>query len=223
VPVAIEAAPRATRVPDAFVDLAECPPAAVLTTITKDGYPQTSVVWCDLERGPADVGDILRINTMAGFAKTRNMARDPRVTVLAFDPREPLRCLEIRGRVVEMTEVGAAAHLDAIASKYMGRPVRYFGECIPLRFADTEVPVLCRIRPDRIVANDWGTPSGRASSGGAVARAPVPAPAPALSGWPNSPSFDPAAEAEIPASHLDLLNGQACGVLTTMFPSGRRA
>jgi hypothetical protein len=36
----------------------------------------------------------------------------------------------------------------------MGRTVRYFGDCIPARFAETEIPVLCRIRPTRVVALD---------------------------------------------------------------------
>ncbi len=82
------------------------------------------------------------------------MRRDPKVTLLCYDPREPLRYLEIRGTVVEMTEAGAAAHLDALASKYAGRAMRYFGDCIPARFGETEVPVLCRIRPTRVVALD---------------------------------------------------------------------
>jgi PPOX class probable F420-dependent enzyme len=151
-------ATASARLPEAFLDLVECPPVAALTTITKDGYPQTSVVWCDLERGPER--DLVRINTMAAFAKARNMARDPRVTLLCYDPREPLRCLEIRGTVVEMTGDGAMAHLDALASKYVGRSVRYFGDCIPARFAETEIPVLCRVRPDRIVASDWTSGEG---------------------------------------------------------------
>jgi hypothetical protein len=82
------------------------------------------------------------------------MRRDPKVTLLCYDPREPLRYLEIRGTVVEMTEDGALAHLDALGSKYAGRPIHYFGDCIPARFADTEVPVLCRITPTRVVALD---------------------------------------------------------------------
>ena len=53
-----------------------------------------------------------------------------------------------------MTEDGAAAHLDALASKYAGRPIVYFGDAIPARFAETEMPVLCRIRPDHVVALD---------------------------------------------------------------------
>ena len=151
--------------PPSHRDLAECPPVAALSTITASGYPQTSVVWCDVE------GDLLRVNTMGGFAKERNMRRDPRVTLLCYDPRQPLRYLEIRGTVIEMTEDGAAAHLDTLASKYMGRPVRYFGDCIPARFAETEVPVLCRIRPDRVVAMDGTAPTARQTTEDAPADA----------------------------------------------------
>lgn len=74
-PAVAEAPLAAVRVPEAFLDLAECPRAAVLTTTTKDGYPQTSVVWCDLERGSGKAGDILRINTIAAFAKSRRNSR----------------------------------------------------------------------------------------------------------------------------------------------------
>jgi PPOX class probable F420-dependent enzyme len=136
------------RIPRSHRALVDGPPVAALTTIMRDGYPQTSVVWCDFD------GEYVRVNTMRGFAKERNMRRDPRVTLLCFDPREPLRYLEIRGRVVEMTEEGAGRHLDRLASKYIGRKVRYFGDVIPVGFAETEIPVLCRIRPTRVVAVD---------------------------------------------------------------------
>ncbi len=97
---------------------------------------------------------------MRGFAKERNMRRNPAVTLLCYDPRQPLRSLEIRGTVIEMTEVGAVAHLDALASKCAGRPVRYFGEVIPASFQETETPVLCLIRAVHVVALD-ATPGGR--------------------------------------------------------------
>jgi PPOX class probable F420-dependent enzyme len=138
----------AGEIPASHRDLVDAPRVAALTTVSRDGDPQTSVVWCDAE------GDLVRVNTMRGFAKERNMRRDPRVTLLCFDPREPLRYLEIRGRVVSMTEEGALEHLDALASRYAGRPIRYFGDCIPAAFAETEVPVLCRILPLRVVAVD---------------------------------------------------------------------
>jgi hypothetical protein len=73
------------QIPASHLDLIECPPVAALTTFMPDGYPQTSVVWCDFDR------EYVRVNTMRGFAKERNMRRDPRVTLLCYDPNEPLR------------------------------------------------------------------------------------------------------------------------------------
>ena len=135
-------------IPTSHLDLIECPRVAALTTVMPDGYPQTSVVWCDFD------GEHVRVNTMRGFRKARNMEANPRVTLLCYDPRQPLRYLEVRGTVVEMTEDGAMAHLDAISSKYVGRPVRYFGEVVPDTLRETETPVLCRIEPTRVVAVD---------------------------------------------------------------------
>lgn len=136
-------------IPASHADLADCPRVAALTTLMPDGSPQTSVVWCDRE------GTIVRVNTMRGFRKEQNMRRDPRVTLLAYDPREPLRYLEIRGIVDSMVEgPEAARHLDELASKYAGRPVRYFGDAVAAELAATEVPVLCRIRPTHVVAID---------------------------------------------------------------------
>jgi PPOX class probable F420-dependent enzyme len=142
-------ADRATaEIPASHADLVECPPVAALTTVMPDGYPQTSVVWCDFD------GQYVRVNTMRGFAKERNMRRNPRVTLLCYDPRQPLRYLEVRGTVVDMTEDGAGRHLDALASKYAGRKIRYFADVIPAHFAEMEIPVLCRIRPTHVVALD---------------------------------------------------------------------
>jgi len=140
--------PGQRLIPASHLDLVECPRVAALSTVSLDGYPQTSVVWCDFD------GECVRVNTMRGFAKERNMRRNPRVTLLCYDPRRPMRYLEIRGTVTEMTGERADRHLDALASKYAGRAVRYFGDAIPAAFAETEVPVLCRIRPLHVVAID---------------------------------------------------------------------
>ena len=146
--IAAGAGGKSQQIPASHHDLAECPPVAALTTVTADGYPHTSVVWCDFD------GRCIRVNTMRGFVKDRNMRRNPRVTLLCYDPHEPLRYLEVRGRVTDITESGAGEHLDRLASKYTGRPVRFFGDSVPARFADTEIPVIFRIRPTRVVAVD---------------------------------------------------------------------
>ena len=87
------------------------------------------------------------------------MRRNPRVTLLCYDPHQPLRYLEVRGMVAEMTEAGAAEHLDCLASKYAGRPIRFSGDAIPASFAKTETPVLYRIQPTHVVALDATGPS----------------------------------------------------------------
>ena len=155
--------------PASHRDLVQCPPVAALTTLTPGGYPQTSVVWCDFD------GGYLRVNTMRGFAKERNMRRNRRVTLLCYDPRQPLRYLEVRGMVAEMTQVGAAGHLDSLASKYAGRPIGFFGDAIPASFAQTGTPVLCRIgRPTSSQSTRRGRlyATGRKGSTGPVPSRP---------------------------------------------------
>ena len=202
-------APRAGHtagvIPASHTDLAQHPRVAALTTVTRDGTPQTSVVWCDLD------GGVVRVNTMRGFAKERNMRRRPRVTLLGYDPRRPLRYLEVRGTVIGLDEDGAREHLDAIASAYAGRPVRYFGDVVPAHYAQTEVPVLCRIRPRHVVAVDDepSPPPGPGSSTAPRPRSPSSTTPPADTGGP------------VPRSHLDLLHRGICGVFTTMDCRGR--
>jgi PPOX class probable F420-dependent enzyme len=163
------------EIPASHRDLTQCPPVAALTTVTPDRYPQTSVVWCDFD------GQCPRVNTMRGFAKERNMRRNRRVNLLCYDPRRPLRYLEVRGMVASMTKAGAAGHLDCLASKYAGRPARFFGDAIPASFAETETPVLCRIRPTHVVALNAKWPTRRDGEDrkhvtGPIAPGPLPVP-----------------------------------------------
>jgi PPOX class probable F420-dependent enzyme len=141
-------------IPDDFLDLANGPRAASLTTLMPSGQPQTTVVWCDYD------GTHIRVNTMRGFRKEKNMRINPRVTLLCFDPRQPLRSLEIRGTVVEITETGALEHLDGLSQLYTGRSP-YFGECVPAELQAVETPVLCLIRPDHIVPCDFRKPEAK--------------------------------------------------------------
>jgi PPOX class probable F420-dependent enzyme len=136
------------NIPDAFLDLVNGPRVAALTTVMPDGQPQTTVVWCDFD------GFYVRVNTMRGFRKEKNMRQNPKVTLLCFDPRQPLRSLEIRGMVVEMTESGALEHLDGLSQLYIGRSP-YFGECVPVELKEREIPVLCKIHLQHVVACDF--------------------------------------------------------------------
>jgi len=125
-------------VPPAFRDLFEKKAFAHLVTLMPDGSPQVSPVWCALE------DDLVLVNSAKGRQKDKNLRRDPRVALSVQDPENPYRYVEVRGRVVQITEQGADEHIDRLAQRYMGVS-RY-----PLR-QPGEVRVLYRIRPERVV------------------------------------------------------------------------
>ncbi len=85
-----------------------------LGTLMADGSPQVTPVWFNTS------GDYFLINTAKGRVKDRNMRRRPVVTLCIQDPADPYRYLQVRGRVVEINEKGADAHIDALAGKYTG-------------------------------------------------------------------------------------------------------
>ena len=103
------------KIPEKFMDLFEKKAFGSLSTLMPDGSPQTNPVWVDYDNGE------VWVNTAVGRLKDRNMKRDPRVSVALIDPDNPYRFLEIRGKVREVTQEGAAQHIDKMAKKYLGK------------------------------------------------------------------------------------------------------
>ncbi|HSY65232.1 MAG TPA: PPOX class F420-dependent oxidoreductase [Terriglobales bacterium] len=101
-------------IPEKYRDLFNKRAFASLATLMPDGRPQVTPVWVDLE------GDYVVFNSAKGRQKDRNVRRDPRVALAIIDPDNPYRYIEIRGRVGEITEEGADAHIDKLAKKYLG-------------------------------------------------------------------------------------------------------
>jgi PPOX class probable F420-dependent enzyme len=122
-------------IPAKYRDLFEKKAFASLATLMPDGSPQVTPVWVDVE------GDLLIFNSAKGRQKDRNVRRDPRVALALVDPQNPYRYLEIRGRVVEITEQGAAAHIDKMAKKYLGADKYPYGQ-------PGEVRVLYKVQPE---------------------------------------------------------------------------
>jgi PPOX class probable F420-dependent enzyme len=88
-----------------------------VVTLLPDGTPQARIVWIDTD------GDYLLINTERDRQRTKNVRRDPRVTVLLVDPANPYDQVEVRGHVAEIVEdESARAHIDKLAQKYLGTP-----------------------------------------------------------------------------------------------------
>jgi PPOX class probable F420-dependent enzyme len=122
-------------IPDKYRDLFNKRAFAALTTLMPDGSPQTTPVWVDTD------GEYVIFNSAKGRQKDRNVRRDPRVALAIVDPDNPYRYLEVRGKVAEITEHGADAHIDKMAKKYLGQdkyPYRQGGE----------VRVIYKVRPE---------------------------------------------------------------------------
>lgn len=124
-------------IPETFRDLLTKKAFAHLGTIMLDGSPQVTPVWFDFD------GSHVRVNSAKGRVKDKNMRRNGRVALAIQDPDNPYRYLAVRGRVEEVTEAGADAHIDSLAKKYLGQD-RY-----PYR-QPGEVRVIYRIRPERV-------------------------------------------------------------------------
>lgn len=122
-------------IPEKYRDLFNKRAFASLATTMPDGRPQVTPVWIDYD------GKHVIFNSAKGRQKDRNVRREPRVAMAIIDPENPYRFLEIRGRVVEITEKGADDHIDKMAKKYMGKD-KYPGR------APGEVRVIYKIEPE---------------------------------------------------------------------------
>ncbi len=125
-------------IPEKYLDLFQKRAFANLATLMPDGQPQVTPVWCDWD------GRHVLVNTAAGRQKDRNMRRDPRVSLAILDPENPYRYVEIRGRVAERTQEGAAAHIDKMAKKYLDKDKYPYAQ-------PGEVRVLFKIEPEHAV------------------------------------------------------------------------
>jgi PPOX class probable F420-dependent enzyme len=122
-------------IPENFIDLLTAKKAfANIATVMKDGSPQVTPVWFDYTDGK------IRVNTARGRVKARTLRPGAQVAMAIADPDNPYRYLQVRGRVLNVTEDGADTHIDSLAKKYLGQdkyPFRQPGD----------VRIKCEIEP----------------------------------------------------------------------------
>jgi hypothetical protein len=85
------------------------------------------------------------------------MSHRPAVTILAIDPDDDTRWLEVRGTVVGETEEGANEHIDALARLYLGVDKYPFHQ-------EGDVRVLFKIAPQRVATMESTMPDFTAST-----------------------------------------------------------
>jgi PPOX class probable F420-dependent enzyme len=109
------------KLTERFLQLLRKPNPCFITTLMPDGAPQTTMTWVDTD------GEHIIINTVETHLKVKNIQRDPRVSVAVCDVEDSSRYFAIRGRVVKLTTEGGAAHIEALAQRYTGRPYAWYG------------------------------------------------------------------------------------------------
>src|SRR5215218_10475912 len=113
---------------------------AFLATLMKDGSPQVTPTWVDIDKN----NNTILINTAKGRVKHKNISRDPRVGVSVVDFSNPYHMVSIRGKVIEQINGKEADdHIDKLAKKYMGKD-KYPGR------APGEERLLLRIKPQHV-------------------------------------------------------------------------
>jgi PPOX class probable F420-dependent enzyme len=110
---------------------------AHVATINKDGSPQVSPVWIEHD------GTHVIVNSERKRLKVRNLERNPAVSVSVQDASNPYSYVEIRGRVVEITDEGGFEGIDRLSKKYTGQE-KYPGN------APGDIRVQIKITPTRI-------------------------------------------------------------------------
>jgi PPOX class probable F420-dependent enzyme len=123
--------------PEGLLALLRRPSTCYIATTMPDGSPQLTQTWVDTD------GRHVLINTVRGFQKDKNVARDPRVAVTVTDPDQPSRYYEVRGRVVDVTSEGGAEHIEALAERYLGGPYPWYG-------GRDQVRILLTIEADKV-------------------------------------------------------------------------
>jgi PPOX class probable F420-dependent enzyme len=88
---------------------------ATVVTLMPNGQPQAQLTWVDAD------GEHVLVNTEPQRQRSRNVARDPRITVLIRSEGDPYDWAEVRGHVAEtVTGDEARQHIDKLSRKYTG-------------------------------------------------------------------------------------------------------
>ena len=93
-------------------------------------------------------GECGTVTTTLERRKGRNLVANPRVSLLAVDPDDTSRFIQIRGDAELVTD-GALEDLDAVTRRYTAHP-RYYGFVYPEDQAGRETRVICRIHARRV-------------------------------------------------------------------------
>jgi PPOX class probable F420-dependent enzyme len=92
---------------------------AVVGTRRRDNSVQMNPAWYEFRDG------FFWLNSWRGSAWLRHIERDGDVTLFLLDRENNGRWAQVQGKLVETSDEHGAAHIDALARRYTGRPYEY--------------------------------------------------------------------------------------------------
>jgi PPOX class probable F420-dependent enzyme len=114
---------------------------AFVSTLMKDGSPQITPTWVDIEKNNEYT---ILVNTAEGRIKHKNLSRDPRLAISVVNGGNPYEMVTIQGKVTEqITQAAAEEHIDKLAKKYLGVD-KYPGR------SPGEKRVILKIKPEKV-------------------------------------------------------------------------
>ncbi len=129
------------QIPDSHKDMLtdEARALAYLATLMPDGTPQVTPLWFNTK------DEYIVVNSAKGRVKDRNMRARPEVALVIQDRNIDTRYIQIRGRVVEITENEAELNIEDLSMKYDGKH---------WTLVQGQVRVMYKILPEHVTVAD---------------------------------------------------------------------
>jgi PPOX class probable F420-dependent enzyme len=99
-------------IPDDLRDLLDEPNYGALGTVRPDGSVQVNPMWFEYD------GEHLLFTHTTKRQKFRNLEANPSMSLMVFDPENPYRYIEVRGRLVEATPDPEGAFYVRLNQRY---------------------------------------------------------------------------------------------------------
>lgn len=105
-------------VPRSYLDLLQGNVIAHLATVNPDGQPSVTPVWMLWQ------DDHVVLSVLGETRKLQNMRANPNIALSLLDPENPMRYLEMRGRVTAIERYDDLSVVNALSRKYIGHDYR---------------------------------------------------------------------------------------------------
>ncbi|WP_278101438.1 PPOX class F420-dependent oxidoreductase [Microbacterium proteolyticum] len=99
-------------IPDALRDLLENPNYGALGTVRPDGTVQVNPMWFEFD------GEHVLFTHTTTRQKYRNLQANPSMSFMVFDPDQPYRYIEVRGRLVDEVADPEGAFYVRLGQRY---------------------------------------------------------------------------------------------------------